>query len=93
MWERTIALSSTGRVAKAGVQVDHLAPICTATRGWVVTTCALPVGGGREGERVYRPSRGDMYCNARLGCDDCAPPSVGRKFPRKKRTDVTFDID
>jgi hypothetical protein len=27
-----------GKSAKAVVQVDHLAPICTATRGWVVTT-------------------------------------------------------
>jgi len=27
-----------GKSAKTGVQVDHLAPICTATRGWVVTT-------------------------------------------------------
>ena len=27
-----------GKSAKAGVQVDHLVPICTATRGWVVTT-------------------------------------------------------
>ena len=30
-------LELLGEVAKAGVQVDHLAPICTATRG-VVTT-------------------------------------------------------
>ena len=27
-----------GKSAKAGVQVVHLAPMCTATRGWVVTT-------------------------------------------------------
>ena len=27
-----------GKSAKAGVQVVHLAPICTAMRGWVVTT-------------------------------------------------------
>ena len=31
-----------GKSAKPGVQVDHLAPICTATRGWVVKTA--PVG-------------------------------------------------
>jgi hypothetical protein len=54
MWERTIALSSTGRA-------QRLAFRSTISR--------------------------DMYCNARLGCDDCAPP-VGEKFPRKKRTDV-----
>ena len=27
-----------GKSAEAGVQVEHLVPICTATRGWVVTT-------------------------------------------------------
>ena len=31
-----------GKSAKLGVQVDHLAAICTATRGWVVTTAKFP---------------------------------------------------
>ena len=33
-----------GKSAKAGVQVDHLVPICTATRGWIVTTAPGRVG-------------------------------------------------
>ena len=44
-----------GKSAKAGVQVDHLAPICTATRGWVVTTALR-----RWAEKFPRKKRCDV---------------------------------
>ena len=49
-------LELLGEVAKAGVQVDHLAAICTATRDWVVKTALR-----RWGENFPRKKRTDVW--------------------------------
>ena len=52
-----------GKSAKAGVQVDHLAPICTATCGWVVTTA---LGRVAFAEKFPRKKRTEIRTECRI---------------------------
>ena len=62
------------KIAKAGVQVDHLAAIRTATRGWVVTTALR-----RWGEKFPRKKRSEFDVLPGGGGEGSVHRDVGRR--------------